>query len=172
MMIPVPPRREPETPVPPKPPPAPGPKRSVRPRLTLVLVVLCLLSGGVWAYSRSRPDHPPNVSGTRSVEVSFYFPWGEERAPRSGARSDYPEVVAELVAVLQKAERAGNHKCGSRGFIVLGRSLGRTTKLGFLAGHDPEWYEVEYEGRFYRVPRAEFIAAMRRVGVDVPLTCP
>jgi hypothetical protein len=43
--------------------------------------------------------------------------------------------------------------------------------LRYLPGHHPEWYEFRYGGKLYRVPQAEFVAAMRRLGVEVPLKC-
>lgn len=181
-MLPVPPRPEPEQPDPTRvPAPLPVAKepisavvraRGVRPRSKFVAILaVALLACGAWAYWRPRPDGLPEVVGAQSVEVKFHHPWGDE-SPRPGAKSNDQTVISELATVLKKSERTREHKCGSRGAITLHRALGRTTELGFLAGHHPEWYEIEYERKLYRVPRAEFVAAMKRIGVDVPLTCP
>jgi hypothetical protein len=77
-----------------------------------------------------------------------------------------------VVTVLQSGAETRDHKCGSRGVITLRRSFGLPAELRFLPGHDPDWYEFRYARRVYRVPRADFVTAMRRVGVEVPLKGP
>jgi hypothetical protein len=54
---------------------------------------------------------------------------------------------------------------------ALQRSSGQSVPLRFLPGHHPEWDEFRYAGQVYRVPRAGFVVAMQRLGVEVPLEC-
>ncbi len=138
-----------------------------RRRLAGAAVVLGLLTAAGWAYLR-QPS--VNALDARAVEVRFER-WGEGEAVPPGSDTADPEAVAALVAVLRSGAESQDHKCGSRGVITLRRSAGRPVQLWFLPGHHAEWYEFRYAGRAYRVPRAEFVAAMRRVGVEVPLQC-
>lgn len=85
--------------------------------------------------------------------------------------SSDPDAVASLLGVLRSGVVGQDHKRASRGAITLRRSTGVPVEVEFLPGHHVEWYEFRYAGQLYRVPRAEFVAAMRRVGVEVPLEC-
>lgn len=105
----------------------------------------------------------------RAVEVEF-GPWGEEPAPAGGASNDR-DVVAAVLAVLRTGTEHKNHKYGDRGALLLQRTSGATVRLGILPGHSADWYELRCLGKLYRVPRAAFVEAMRRVGVAVPLKC-
>jgi hypothetical protein len=143
----------------------------VRIRSVLVAVLaLGLLAFGAWAAIGPRTGGLPNTNNVHSVDVEFW-PWGEDGVMAPGGSSSDPEAVAALVAVIRSAEETRDHKCGSRGVITLRRSLWRSERLEFLPGHHAEWYEFRYGGKIYRVPRAEFVAAMRKIGVEVPLEC-
>ncbi len=136
----------------------------------VAILALGLLAYGTWAYFRSPALQSLNASNIRSVDVRF-MPWGEDAVAAPGAESRDPEIIAALVAVLQSAEETQDHKCGSRGVLTLQSSSRRSAQLQFLPGHHEQWYEFRYAGKVYRVPRAEFVAAMKRLGVDVPLEC-
>jgi hypothetical protein len=136
----------------------------------VVALAVGLIAVGWWAFFRPSPVRSLDARDIHAVEVRFE-PWGEERAVAPGVSSADPETVAALVAVLRTGTEGQDRKCGSRGVITLQRSLGRSVMLRYLPGHAPEWYEFRYAGKLYRVPRAEFVAAMRRLGVEVPLTC-
>lgn len=136
--------------------------------------VFAAVGGGLLAAAALAYLHPPAVraldaSKVRAVEVRFDRR-GEQPTPPGASTAD-PEAIAAVVAVLRSGERTGDHKCGSRGAITLRRANGTTAVLEFLPGHHDEWYELRYAAGIYRVPRAEFVAAMRRVGVEVPLEC-
>ncbi|MBN9122234.1 MAG: hypothetical protein J0I06_24360 [Planctomycetes bacterium] len=131
---------------------------------------LGLLGYGMWLYRSSHPNGITAIAGARWVEVQLYP--GDEVPARPGATSGDPEAIADVVAVLAKTERVRPHKCGPCGLITFRHTSGLVTEMEFQPGHDPEWYEVEFERRLYRVPRAEFVAAMKRIGAEVPLTCP
>jgi hypothetical protein len=129
---------------------------------------LLLLAYGAWVYLRPNALQSLDARRIHSVEVRFE-PWGEDAVAAPGAESRDPQAIAALVAVLRSAEETTDHKCGSRGVITLHSP--RQERLEFLPGHHEPWYEVRYAGRAYRMPRAEFIAAMKRIGVDVPREC-
>jgi len=133
-----------------------------RRRLGVAAVALGLLAVAAWGVLRQ-----PSVSAfdAHTVEVRF-DPWGEDGAIPPGAKTADPEAVAALVGLLRSGVAGRDHKCGSRGVITLRRSLGGPVELDFLPGH-----HFRYADQLYRVPRAEFVAAMRRVGVEVPLEC-
>src|SRR5579883_1015102 len=140
---------------------------AVKRRRWRVIATFSLGSAAVagWSYF-----HQPAVSTLAPDEVLAvdvrFEPWGEDMAVSPGSRSADRGAVAALLAVLQSGTEGQDHKCASRGVITLRRSLGRSVELRFLPGHHAEWYEFRYAGTLYRVPRAEFTAAMRRVGID------
>jgi hypothetical protein len=141
-------------------------------RRLLRITALILASLGVvgWAYFRQPPVSALCADDIRSAEVIF-APGVEDNVVLPGASTNDPKVIAALLAVLQSRTETQDHKCASRGSIILRRSLGKEVELRFLPGHHAEWYEFRYAQRIYRVPRGEFVAAMREVGVTVPLEC-
>lgn len=129
------------------------------------------VAAGVAGWFIAPPD-PLAVSAdqVRRVEVQFE-PWGEDMVRAPGASSEDREAIAAVVAAVRSGQETTDHKCGSRGSVRFRRSVGLPAELRFLPGHHPEWYEFRAGGKVYRVPRAGFVAAMRRVGVEVPLEC-
>lgn len=119
-----------------------------------------------------RPPDPlaMDADNVRRVEVRFE-PWGEDVTRLPGVASEDRDAIAELVAVVRSGEETRDHKCSSRGTVTFQRSTGLPAELRFLPGHHPEWYEFRAAGKVYRVDRVEFVAAMRRVGVEVPSKC-
>ena len=141
-----------------------------RPRVLIPIgVAVCIAALVGWVLD---PPHALSIEAesVRRVEVQF-DPWGEENTRRPGASSEDREAITELVAVIRTAQRTTEHKCGSRGSIAFRDSIGLPAKLEFLPGHHPEWYEIRTGGQIYKLPRREFVEAMRRIGVDVPLEC-
>jgi hypothetical protein len=134
-------------------------------------LALCGAVGAVWWWVAQRNPVLAGIEAdsVRSVEVRF-APWGEE-PPRAGGESNDPAAVAALVAVLRDCTSGTDHKCGSRGTLVLKRASGALVNVDFLPGHSAEWYELRYGGKLYRVPRAAFVEAVRRIGVVLPLEC-
>lgn len=134
-------------------------------------LALCAAVGAVWWWVAQRNPALAGIEAdsVRAVEVQF-APWGEE-APRPGGESNDPDAVAALVAVLRTGTEGRDHKCGDRGTLTLKRASGATVRLTFLPGHSPEWYELRYSTKLYRVPRAAFVEAVRRIGVVLPLEC-
>lgn len=137
--------------------------------LVVVPVLGLLVVGAWWVFFRGPGVAALGAGEIHTVEVRFE-PRGEGRAAAPVHSSD-PEAIAALVAVLRSGEATEDHKCGSCGAITLRGPVGRSEELWFLPGHHAEWYEFRYAGRVYRSPRAEFVAAMRRIGVEVPLEC-
>lgn len=134
-------------------------------------IALCAAVGAVWWWVAQRNPALAGIEAdsVRSVEVRFAL-WGEEPPPAGGESND-PAAIAALVAVLRNGTEGTDHKCGSRGTLVLKRASGARVKVDFLPGHKPEWYELRYGGKLYRVPRAAFVEAVRRIGVALPLEC-
>ena len=147
-------------------------KRSVWRKRTLFLVGGIAAAASVAAWWFIAPPDPLAVPAdqVRRVEVQFE-PWGEDGARPPGASSEDRDAIAALVAVVRSAQETPDHKCGSRGSVRFLRFVGLPAELWFLPGHHPEWYEFRAGRKAYRVPRAEFVTAMRRVGVEVPLVC-
>lgn len=134
-------------------------------------IALCAAVGAVWWWVAQRNPALAGIEAdsVRSVEVRFEA-WGAE-PPRAGGESNDRDAVEALVAVLRDCTNGTDHKCGSRGTLVLKRASGATVRMDFLPGHKAEWYELRYGGILYRVPRAAFVEAMRRIGVVLPLEC-
>lgn len=139
-------------------------------RLAVAALALGVIAVGWWMYVREPALDGLDPGDVRAVEVRFE-PFGEDLSVAPGFGSADPDAIAALVAVLRSGTETGDHKCGSRGIVTLRRSFGRSPAFRFLPGHHADWYEVRYAGKVYRVPRAEFVAAMRRVGGDVPREC-
>jgi predicted RNA-binding Zn ribbon-like protein len=137
-----------------------------------VLFAAIIALAAILAWFFLRPPNPLTMEANqvRRVEVQFE-PWGEDMARLPGAASEDREAIAALVAVVRSGQETPDHKCGSRGAVVFQRSVGLPAVLRFLPGHHAEWYEFRAGGKVYRVPRAEFVAAMHQVGVEVPLEC-
>lgn len=138
-------------------------------RAVVAVVAVGLLAAVAWALFRPPAVRAFDAAEVQAVEVRS-DPRGEQPTPPGASTAD-PEVIAAVVAVLRSGERTSDHKCGSRGTITLHRANGAPAVLEFLPGHHDEWYEFRYERGIYRVPRAEFVAAMRLLGVEVPLKC-
>lgn len=126
-------------------------------------------AGAWWAVWRAPALASIEADSVRAVEVRIE-PWGDAPPPPA-VGSDDPDAVAALVALVRTATAGTDHKCGDRGALVLKRASGPPVRLSFLPGHDPAWYELRYERRLYRVPRAAFVDAVRRIGVALPLDC-
>lgn len=124
-----------------------------------LLAVLVLLAVGGWEFYLSVDQSIPDVSGARSAEIA-------------GVTTTDRDTLDALATVLAKAQQSQFHKCGACGELVVRRSFGRTVRFGYLPGHYADWYEVIHRGIYYRIPRAEFLAVMRRMGAEVPLDCP
>jgi hypothetical protein len=116
---------------------------------------------------------PPEPLAVGADDVSRVViqlaPWGDDAARAPAVSTEDREAVAALVAVVRSGRETTEHKCGSRGSVRFERSVGSPVEAAFLPGHHPEWYELRTGGNIYRVPRDEFVAAVRRVGVELPL---
>jgi hypothetical protein len=162
-------------------PAAPSPAPAERPSARALdplkgqtaLALACVLwTYALWAHFRPPSDRSLDTGGISSVRVWNSDPLLDERLEPPDATAYNPAIVDDLVTVLRTAKETPDHKCSSAGVIHLQRPFGFPERLEFLPGHDPQWYEFRHGRKAYRVPRAEFVAAMKRVGVDVPLTCP
>jgi len=141
-----------------------------RRRLLLAAGSVAIVVALGWWFLRPPDPLAVDADRVRRVEVRFE-PWGEDMVRSPGAASEDREAIAALVAVVRSGRETTDHKCGSRGAVSFQRSAGLPAELRFLPGHHAEWYEFRAGGKVYRVPRAGFVAAMRRVGVEVPLEC-
>jgi hypothetical protein len=139
-----------------------------RRRLAIAAVAFGLLALAGWFYLHQPEVNAFDPGGVHSIQVQFE-PWGKDMTVSPGSSTADSDAVAALVTILRSGEETPDHKCSSRGVITLQRSLRRPLELRFLPGHYADWYEFRYADKVYRVPRAEFVAAMRRVGVEVPL---
>lgn len=136
--------------------------------VALGLVAVALALG--WRLLTPPEAQSLNAADVRSVEV-WFEPWGEDESRRLAVQSSDPEAIAGLLRAVQSGERTRDHKCGSRGIVYLKTSMRPPLTLRFLPGHDATYYEYRRGDRAYRVPRSEFVTAMRNLGVEVPLEC-
>jgi hypothetical protein len=71
--------------------------------------------------------------------------------------------------IIPSAKESEDHKCGDSGQIILCRKNNSEVKIGILAGHDLQHYELRiYQGHSYdifRVNRIPFLKAMADLGV-------
>ncbi len=85
-------------------------------------------------------------------------------------------AAQHLVSIVNRAPFHEYHWCGCLGTIKLTYANGKQIKFGYNIGHDPSEYEIvktsesadgELDIRSYSgVPRVEFFATMRQLGVD------
>lgn len=140
-----------------------------RRRLAL-LGVFGLIVALFWAYRHQPAISSIDASSIHSLDVTF-GPWGEDFTVAAGGHTNDSRSIANLIDALRTAELTQDHKCGSRGVITLHRTMKRNLQLQFLPGHHAEWYEFRYAGSVYRVPKQDFVNAMKTIGVEVPLEC-
>ncbi len=119
--------------------------------------------------------HPPDLftldaRRVRQVEVQLE-PWGGETTIRPVTATEDRHTIDGLMAVVRSAEETHDHKCGSRGIVTFRQANGLPVQVRFLPGHHEKWYEFRTGDKVYRAPRGEFVTALRRVGVEVPLKC-
>ncbi len=113
---------------------------------------------------------PVDANEVQAAEVRLEPSGRDEHVPPPAVTSD-PTAIAALVAVIRSGTVSSDHKCADRGVITPRRSTGDPLEVRVLPGHDPQWYELRYDGSVYRVPRARFVAATQQLGVTVPLEC-
>lgn len=147
----------------------PPPRRRMTRKVWVIVVVLALALVVAWSYFQEPGVSALDLGGIRRVEVQFDLSWKDEKPIAPGSETTDSETIAQLLKVLKSADETQNHKCVSLGVIRLERGIGSTLELQFLPGHHEEWYEFRYGRKIYRVPRAEFVSAMKLVGVAVPL---
>lgn len=149
------------------------PRTSRRVRLWLIALVV-LIAAGVVLYVLRGPWTPTLADADRVAAVEVWLaPWGEERTPPVLlARAEDPAAIRRLLASMEPGEPAPPHKCGDRGWFVFVRRDGNRARVPWLPGHNPDFYEVRPPGAWNRVPRSEFLAAVKEIGVkEFPVDC-
>jgi hypothetical protein len=152
--------------------------RTVRRQLGLLLAAATTVVFVGWAsYALSRWT-PSVVDADRIAAVEVWLHYevdksGEASGPaRMLARCDNPAAIRELLVAMARPEAAPQHKCGFPGRFVFVRKDGERATVEFVPGHDPRFYEFGHRDELARVPRAEFLAAVKDLGVaDFPLEC-
>jgi hypothetical protein len=99
-----------------------------------------------------------------SIDVHIYRTNTGQKETR--VTTSNPANVESLLAVLQTARRASDHKCGDVGTITVKSQDGTESVLRILPGHDPSYYEFRYDGRINRVDRRKFLEALQAIGVE------
>jgi hypothetical protein len=104
------------------------------------------------------------------VDVEFWPPDSDpEAAPPPGAGSASPEHIVAVLAAIRSARELEDAREWARGVIRFARRGEEPTELLFFPGRDPNRYELRAAGRVYGVGRAAFVAALRQIGVELPL---
>jgi hypothetical protein len=137
----------------------------------MAYVVFAILAAMVlaWFISRSSDLASLDAGEIRSVQIVL-TPRRGDPPPPAVTTSD-PAAISSLVEAIRVAETQEDHKCMSKGAIEFVPSSGPALRLEFLPGHNDGWYEVRFQEKACRMPRAPFVDAMRNLGVDVPLEC-
>ena len=141
----------------------------------LAAVGLAIAAGvGYWRLSPWTPT-PDDADRIVAVEVwldRWYENDEQPVPPRRLARCEDRETIRKLLNAMIPAGDARPHKCGDRGWFLFTRSDGKTAQVYFLPGHTTSEYELRPPGTWVRVPRAEFLAAVKALGVtEFPLDC-
>ena len=95
------------------------------------------------------------------------------------ARSPQPDAVVLLqtsitnqtactsvLEFLGTARRGEDHKCMEIGSLTVRYNNGKTDRIRFLPGHDPERYEIRYGDWKYELPRKKFYQVLKDAGID------
>ncbi len=92
-------------------------------------------------------------------------------APKEFITSDDPQSIASLIEMLQLGSPTSSHKCLHVGTITLTLPQGTKKTVLYLPGHNDAYYEYISDGKCYRVPREQFVDAMKKLRMNVPLKC-
>ncbi len=96
----------------------------------------------------------------------------ESPPPAPGGSSTSPEDIAALLAPIRSAQELEAREDWALGTIRFTRRRGEALELLFYPGRDPKHYELRAAGREYTVPRKVFVAAVRKLGIKLPLKQP
>jgi hypothetical protein len=129
---------------------------------------------GCWAVDlllRGRFDpRTLDAADVSQVDVEFWPVDAEEGAERlPGPSSASPEDIAAIIAAVRSAQEIDDNSEWARGVIRFARRSEEAIELMFYPGRDPDRYEMRTAGRAYCVGRGAFVAALRRIGVALPL---
>ena len=138
--------------------------------------IVCLLSVAVlgvvvwWVRLSDRGVTHLTADDVQSIEVVVSSPFKTEDFKRVTFRTESRAAIEAFVSSLQASEETKNHRCAPVGTVRIMRGPGLVDELRILPGHNPLYYEYRYNGSIYRVPRPDFVAALKLVGVeDVPM---
>lgn len=132
----------------------------------LFLVFVILLTD--WYFFGPTEMARLKAGDVQSVEVKFRKQTEKDIPPPEVQTKD-PEIIGAIIASIQTAKVTTDHKCGSRGEIVLRQTDGSVWELEFLPGHSEGWYEFRYGKKIFQVQRPALVNAMKRMGVSLPL---
>jgi hypothetical protein len=134
--------------------------------VSALIGLICLTLLGCGKQARIEPP-PPNVQALE-VRLRMRDPNGEQQL--ASTRSTDTAAIQHLLTLIQNAKPVEFHKCSAGGEIILYLPDDYEYRyVEILPGHDPNSYEVRRAGQPYRLPRAEFMSALKALGVtDIP----
>lgn len=144
-------------------------------RRLLVCGVLILLTGFLLgslflAFVWRKPTLPDlGEHAIIDVEVLLIPLQPRDQVPGPFSTSD-PEVIGQVLSVLDERELTEEHKCGDVAHLVLRTRGGGLRQLRLLPGHNVAFYEYREGNSIFRIDRERFLAAVERFcGQALPL---
>jgi hypothetical protein len=141
------------------------------PQKRTLYVVFAILGAMAVAWFSTRRGGLAALDAGQIRSVQIVLTPRQGYPPPPAVTTSDPAAISSLVEAIPVAEAQEDHKCMSKGTIEFIPSSGPALRLEFLPGHDDGRYEVRFKAKSYRMPRAPFVDAMRKLGVDVPLEC-
>ncbi len=92
--------------------------------------------------------------------------------PLPGASSTSSEDIEALLSTIRSARELEAKEEWALGTIRFTRRRGEPLELLFYPGRDTKHYELRAARREYAVPRRPFVAAVRKLGIKLPLKQP
>jgi hypothetical protein len=135
--------------------------------LVLAISALALgsFAGSLVAYLFGRKG---DFARAESIEIR---PLEMEGAVPAPVQSTDRGAIRSLLQLIGTAKPAREHECAPVARVTISGKSGDIAILDILPGHDAGFYEFRRNHQIYRVPRPDFLVAMKKLGIEnVPET--
>jgi hypothetical protein len=106
-----------------------------------------------------------NAEEIDSIEI-FPINWKEEGTVPESTKTTDPAIIRQILQSLLPVEKVPNNNIGILGRILIVPKKNNKHLLYFIAGDDPIYYEYGGMGNQYRIDRAKFEEALKKMGID------